>query len=134
VAPEEFRPCDFDSVRNLVEEKLRPEAEKVDGGYEELLLELSDKRALCWRSKDAVLVLSLAPTSRGERDLFVRAMVSIGASTDAIDEHLPHVERIAKDLGAARIRFRTMRRGFERAVGSRWRVSHTEYVTDVESA
>jgi hypothetical protein len=127
-------PCDIDEVWPQVRARALPWLEGVDGGEAALLRECREKRAFCWRSAQAVLVLSLAPTPDGQLDLFVRTMVSFEPTTDAVDRVLPDLDRIAADLGAARIRFRTLREGWRRALSPRWRVAHVEYATDVRAS
>jgi hypothetical protein len=127
-------PCDIDEVWPRVRTRALPWLVGVDGGEDALLRECRERRAFCWRSAQAVLVLSLAPALDGKMDLFVRMMVSFNPTTDAVDTVMPDLDRIANDLGAARIRFRAARKGWDRALSQRWRLAHVEYVTDVSQS
>lgn len=123
-------PCEIDEVWHLVRDRALPWVSQASGGEEELLRECREKRAFCWRSAEAVLVLSLAPVPGG-LDLFVRAMVSFKPTEDAVERHMPMLDRIARDLGCKKIRFRSTRPGWVKALPDRWTVDHVEYATDV---
>ena len=105
--------------------------EGVPGGVTQFLKEVEEKRTILWCSDAAVVALSLVPSLSGELDLFCRVAVSYGPSRDAVSAHLPFLEKIARELGAKRIRFRSARRGWGRMLGSRWRMTHVEYETEV---
>lgn len=104
----------------------------VPGGKEELMQEVADGRTTCWRSHDGMLLLSLAPSPAGGLSLFVRAVVSIGVTTTAIGDHMPALHKMARDLKATTIRFRSQRAGWLRALPDDWRIAHVEYFTEVD--
>ena len=131
---QDFVPCEIDEVWDQIRDRAIPWLDKEAGEEQLLLRECREKRAFCWRSALAVLVLSLAPHPAGGMSLFVRAMVSFRPTRDAVTLHLPVVEQIARDMGCNSIRFRTVRDGWSRALPERWRVAHVEYVTDVSPA
>ncbi len=128
----EMRPCNIWDVWHRIREKVEPGLKETVGGVEAFMREIEQKQTTVWRSEEGVAVLSLVSQADGKVDLFCRLAVSFGPSHDAVATHLPFLEKVAKDLGATRIRFRTRRRGFERALPSRWHVAHVEYVTEVE--
>jgi len=59
--------------------------------------------------------------------------VSFNPSLNAVAHILPDLRRIASDLGAKSIRFRSARPGWLRtmSLGPGWKVSHVEYCTEV---
>jgi hypothetical protein len=126
-----LQPTNVDEVWPEVRGRASPWLTDSVGGEEELLREIREKRAFCWSSAQVVVVLSLSPMPDGSRDLFVRAVVGRGPSQDVVDTHLADVDKIARELGAKRIRFRSTRAGWLRSLDSRWTISHVEYVTEV---
>lgn len=130
----EMWPTTIEAVWPLVREKALPELQRSPGGAMALMEQCREGRATVWRGKEAVFVLSLAPNADGGLDLFVRMAVSLSPDADVIGTHLGFLQRVAFDLGADAIRFRTLRRGFERALGSQWTLAHCEYMTQVPRA
>ncbi len=128
----ELMPCDLKVVWPLIEAKLTPWLFNVPGGAGELFQEIADGRTTCWRSRDSVLVLSLVAAPGGVLNLFIRAAVSIGVTTTAIGDHMPALHKMAKDLKATAIRFRSQRAGWLRALPEDWQITHVEYVTQVQ--
>jgi hypothetical protein len=126
-----IRPGDIEQLWPKFRERALPWLDDREGGEAALLQEVRDKRAFCWCSKDAVVVLSLAPAADGGCDLFVRMAVSLHPTVDTFERYQPDIEKIATDLGAKRIRFRSTRGGWLRVLDSRWTVSHVEYVRDL---
>jgi hypothetical protein len=124
-------PCNIDDVWSLVRRRALPWLDPAEGGEKQFLEECRSGRSLAWRSQEVLVVLSLVPAHGREKDLFVRAMVSLAGSNDVGGSVLVDVEKIARDLGANRIRFRSARAGFLRALDSRWRVAFVEYAMDV---
>jgi hypothetical protein len=127
-----MRPLDIEEGWPLISRRAEPWLDGVPGGAQRLLQEIDDGRTILWASEDGVVGLSLLPSEDGKLDLFCRLAVSFSASRSAVSDHLPFLEKIARDLKASRIRFRSARRGWERALASRWHVAHVEYVTEVE--
>jgi hypothetical protein len=127
----ELVPCDLRLVWPQIEAKLLPWLFNVPGGVTELFQEIDEGRTTCWRSCDAVFVLSLVPAPAG-LSLFVRAMASPGVTTTAIGDHMPALHKMARELKATTIRFRSPRAGWLRALPEDWRVSHVEYFVKVE--
>ena len=125
-------PSTISEVWPLIQGRVFENLERVPGGAKALIDQCLDGRATVWRGKDAVFVLSLAPNPDGGVDLFVRLAVSLRADADVVGTHEPFLQKVATDLGASWIRFRSSRRGFERALGSHWAVAHVEYATKVE--
>ncbi len=85
-------------------------------------------RALCLISSDGVLVLNLLPDrfGRGELELFVRLAASWG-STGSIQRNDAHLDAIAKELGATRIVFQTIRPGMRKVLGAEWSIRYTAF-------
>lgn len=79
-----------------------------------------------------MVALSLVPDplEPGALDLFV--LIAVSLRDDAVSAYFPFVEKVARDLGARRIRFRSSRPGWCRSLSNRWRLSHVEYVTEVQ--
>lgn len=127
-----FHRCEVEKVWPLVRHRALPFLEGIAGGEDLFLRECRDGRVICFSTVDGFLALSLAPSPDGGNDLFVRMAVSFAPTTNAVEQHLPFVERVARDMKARTIRFRSARRGWERALTDRWSVAHVEYQTEVQ--
>lgn len=127
-----IRPATIGEVWPHIKDKVLADLEQTPGGPRALFTQCLDGRATVWMGKVAVFVLSLAPNPDGGVDLFVRLAVSLDSHADIIGTHEDFLRRVATDLGASSIRFRSTRRGFERALGSQWALAHVEYATKVE--
>jgi len=126
-----FHACEFEKVWPLVRHRALAWLAQTPGGEEAFLRECRDGRICCFSTVDGFLALSLAPSPGGGNDLFVRLAVSFAPTKNAVEEHLPFVERVARDMKAKSIRFRSARRGWERHLTDRWSVAHVEYQTEV---
>src|SRR5712671_3646156 len=104
-------PCDIETVWPQIEHRMVPWLEQEPGGVADLLQQVRDGRALCWRSYDTVFILALVP-SPGGVDLFIRAAASIQPTTDSAMRHMDALRDIAYELGANKIRFRSPRAGW----------------------
>jgi hypothetical protein len=124
-------PCDIDAIWPQIKDRMMPWLQAVPGGVQDLLQEIRDGRSLCWRSPDVVLVLSLVPAPGGTRHLFIRAAASFRPGEDALETHMPLLCRLAADLGATEIRFRSLRAGWLRRLTSGWNIAHVEYCCEV---
>jgi hypothetical protein len=128
-------PADLDflwpSIRTRAERWMRDEP----GGAEALFDECRERKAFAFCSHDGAMVLSLVP-SPGGWTLFVRLAVSFDGQ--AIDQarYEGFLDKIARDLGATRIAFRTRRRGWARNLSPAWRMQHVgnrvEHFRDVQ--
>jgi hypothetical protein len=125
-------PCNLRAHWPSIRERALPYLEGLEGGAEELLREFDDGRTTAWINDEAIAVLSLVPGPEGLH-LFVRAVVSFNPSLNAVAHVLPDLRRIASDLGAKSIRFRSARPGWlrTRSLGPGWTVAHVEYCTEV---
>lgn len=87
-----------------------------------------DGRALCMISDDGFMVLSLEPDAygTGELELFVRIAAAWGAR-GTIQRNDAHLDAIARELGAKRIVFRTLRPGMTKVLHPEWSVRYTEF-------
>lgn len=89
-------------------------------------------KALCVTSEDGFVVLSLVPDpyGTGELELFIRMAVSWGAR-GVIQRNDAHLDAIARELGAKRLVFRTLRPGMHKVLNPEWSVRHTEFARAV---
>ena len=55
-----------------------------------------------------------------------------GEGGGLLQAHLPQLERIARELGAATLVFRTRRRGFARLLDARWQLRALEYQLEIK--
>jgi hypothetical protein len=96
-----------------------------------LRLECRENRALCFASSDGVAVVTLVPNRlRNDLELVVLLAASVGPH-GAVEAYLPSIERVARDLGAARIVFRSRRRGWLRHLPEGWALREVTYVCEV---
>lgn len=99
-----------------------------DNAGDELRRECREGRALCFVSSDGVMVVNLLPDryGRGELELFVRMVASWGEK-GSIQRNDAHLDAIARDLGAVRIVFQTLRPGMSKVLGPAWSVRYIAY-------
>ncbi len=99
-----------------------------DNAGEDLRRCCREGTALCLISSDGVLVVSLHPDRYeiGELELFVRLAASWGKEA-AIQRNEAHLDAIAKELGACRLIFRTLRPGMAKVLLPEWKVRCTEF-------
>lgn len=96
-----------------------------------LRLECREGRALCFASSDGVVVVTLIPNRlRGDLELVVLLAASVGPH-GAVEAYLPEVEQVARDLGAARVVFRSRRRGWLRRPPPGFTLREVTYVCEV---
>ena len=88
--------------------------------------------ALCLTSDDGVLVISLQPDQygSGELELFVHMAVG-GGERGSIQRNDIHLDSIARELGATRLVFQTIRPGMHKVLNPEWKVRHTTFERDV---
>jgi hypothetical protein len=96
-----------------------------DNAGDDLRHECQEGRALCLISDDALLVVNLQGDRYGSGDLelFVRMAVARGEK-GSIQRNDAHLDSIARDMGAKRIVFNTMRRGMRKVLGPAWTIRH----------
>ncbi len=99
-----------------------------DNAGDVLRQECREGRALCFVSGDGVLIVNLLPDryGRGELELFVRLAASWG-ETGSIQRNDAHLDAIARDMGAVRIVFQTLRPGMSKLLSSAWSVRYIAY-------
>lgn len=104
-----------------------------DNAGHNLRLDCREGRALCLVSDDALLVVNLQPDryGSGELELFVRMAVARG-DKGSIQRNDAHLDLIARDMGAKRIVFNTVRRGMRRVLSPAWTVRHTVFERAVQ--
>jgi hypothetical protein len=103
-----------------------------DNAGEDLRRECREGRALCLTSDDGLVVVNLQPDRYGSGDLelFVRMAVSNG-EPGAIQRNDAHLDAIARDMGAKRLVFQTLRPGMHKVLNPMWKVRHTVFERDV---
>jgi hypothetical protein len=103
-----------------------------DNAGEDLRRECREGRALCLTSDDGLVVINLQPDRYGSGDLelFVRMAVSNG-EPGAIQRNDAHLDAIARDMGAKRLVFQTLRPGMHKVLNPMWKVRHTVFERDV---
>jgi hypothetical protein len=98
---------------------------------EDLRLECEAGRALCFASLDGVTIVTLVPNRwRKDHELFIWLAVSTGPH-GATEQYLPELEQVARDLGAARMVFRSSRPGWERKLPPNWKLREIEYACEL---
>ncbi len=99
-----------------------------DNAGDDLRRDCREGRALCLTSDDGLMVLSLQPDRYGSGDLelFVRMAVSNG-EPGAIQRNDAHLDAIARDMGAKRLVFHTLRSGMHRVLTPNWMVRYTAF-------
>jgi hypothetical protein len=92
-------------------------------------------KTLLVTSDDGFMVLSLEPDAygTGELELFIRMAASWG-ERGTIQRNDAHLDAIARELGAKRIVFHTLRSGMHRVLLPEWRVRYTVFERDVRDA
>ncbi len=78
------------------------------------------------------MVVTLQPDryGSGELELFVRMAVAKGEK-GSIQRNDAHLDAIARDLGAKRIVFQTIRPGMHKVLNPGWSVRHTVFEREV---
>lgn len=104
-----------------------------DNAGDDLRRDCREGRALCLTSDDGVMVIHLQPDRYGSGDLelFVRMAVS-NSESGAIQRNDAHLDAIARELGAKRLVFRTVRSGMHRVMTPHWKVRFTEFERAVD--
>jgi hypothetical protein len=79
-------------------------------------------------SADGVMVVSLQPDryGSGELELFVR-MAASWSERGSIQRNEAHLDAIARDLGATRLVFHTLRPGMHKVLNPEWRLRYTAF-------
>jgi hypothetical protein len=100
----------------------------VDNAGDDLWRECREGRALCLTSEDGLLVVSLQPSwdGSGTTELFVRMAVARG-SRGTIQRNEAHLDAIAREMGATKIAFHTLRRGMSKALNPAWAERYTAF-------
>lgn len=122
-----FRLVDIEAEWGQIEPLVKG-VDPSDNAGDDLRACCREGRALCLISDDGVMVLNLIPSrfGRGELELFVRLAASWG-ETGSIQRNDAHLDAIAKELGAVRIVFQTLRPGMRKALGPEWSVRYTAF-------
>lgn len=86
----------------------------------EALAEVRAGRALCFHGEPGTFVIGLGPGENpGTLEAFV--LLAVAARVGVFDESEPAVLAVARDLGAATVAFRSVRRGWARRLGPAWK-------------
>lgn len=103
-----------------------------DNAGDDLRRDCREGRALCLISNDGVLVLSLQPDRYGSGDLelFVRLAAS-WSERGSIQRNEAHLDAIARELGARKIVFHTLRPGMCKVLLPEWKVRYTAFERNV---
>lgn len=124
--------ADIAEVWPLLQELAPPAVDGHNVPIEYVAAEIAADRAMCLRSADGVLLLVLQPNYlRLDLELIVWVAASTGPP-GMIDRYLPVVERIAREVGAARMVMQSPRLGWLRVLPQRWRVTMVTYECEVE--
>ena len=118
--------CKADEVQSFIISRAPRFVDQDD--LDALVKDVREERSFAFRSEDTVVILALKPV-HGRLDLFVQLAVS-SRGDGAVSTYLPFVEKVARDLGAKKVRFRSKRPGWFRRLDARWRVSHVEFEMD----
>lgn len=126
-----LRPSDIDAewprIGALAEQVLAGD----DYSPDNLRQECRDGHALAFASSDGVVVVTLIPNRlRNDLELVVLLAASVGPH-GAVEAYLPEIEQVARDLGAARIVFRSRRLGWQRHLPAGWQLREVTYVCEV---
>ncbi len=99
-----------------------------DNAGDDLRRDCREGRALCLISDDRLLVVNLQPDryGSGELELFIRMGVSTG-ERGSIQRTEAHLDAIARDMGATRLVFQTLRPGMHKVLNPQWTVRHTVF-------
>ncbi len=99
-----------------------------DNAGHDLRSDCRDGRAICLISDDWLLVVQLQPDryGSGELELFVRMAVSKGEK-GAIQRDEAHLDAIARDMGANRIAFHTVRPGMQKVLPPDWKFGYAVF-------
>lgn len=83
---------------------------------------------MCLLSEDGLLVVTLQPDryGLGEFELFVRMAVAT-SEKGSIQRNDAHLDLIAREMGAVRIVFHTLRPGMHKVLGPAWNVRYTAF-------
>lgn len=113
-----------------------PLVEGVDPGDnagDDLRRDCREGRALCLISDDGLLVVTLQPDryGSGELELFVRMAASRG-ERGSIQRNEAHLDAIAKELGAKRLVFQTLRPGMHKVLSPAWAMRYTVFERAVQ--
>ena len=103
-----------------------------DNAGEDLRQDCREGRALCLISGDGVLVVNLQPDryGTGDLELFVRMAASWG-DRGTIQRNEAHLDAIARELGAKRLVFHTLRPGMSKVLMPEWSVAYTVFERNV---
>ena len=103
-----------------------------DNAGDDLRQRCREGLALCLTSADGLLVISLQPDryGSGELELFVH-MACADGERGSIQRNDVHLDAIARELGATRLVFQTIRPGMHKVLNPEWRVRHTTFERDV---
>lgn len=99
-----------------------------DNAGDELRQCCRDGKALCMISGDGFMVVSLETNAygTGELELFIRMAASWG-ERGTIQRNDAHLDAIARELGAKRIVFHTLRSGLHKVLCPEWAVRYTVF-------
>ena len=99
-----------------------------DNAGDDLRRDCREGRALCLISDDGLVVVTLQPDryGSGELELFVRMAVAQGEK-GSIQRNDAHLDAIARELGATRLVFHTLRPGMHKVLNPEWQVRYTAF-------
>lgn len=123
--------CDLADVWPVLQKLAPPAVDGHNASFEYVAAEIAAGRAQVVRNADGILLLALRPDFH-RKDLFLDVWVAISTGAHGmIERYLPEVQRIARDLGAARVVMQSPRLGWLRALPQRWRVTSVTYECEV---
>lgn len=103
-----------------------------DNAGEDLRRDCREGRALCLISNDGVMVVNLQSDryGTGDLELFVR-MAASWSERGTIQRNEAHLDAIARELGATRLVFHTLRPGMHKVLMPEWSVAYTVFERNV---
>ena len=126
-----FETADLSEVWPHLQALAPPAVGGHNASFEYVAAEIAAGRAVCLRGTDGILLLALEPDFRtSDLTLNVWVAVSTGAH-GMVERYLPECERVARDLGAARIVLQSPRLGWSRALPQRWLITSVTYACEV---
>jgi hypothetical protein len=104
------------------------DVDPMDNAGDDLRRDCREGRALCLTSDDGLMVVTLQPDryGSGALELFVR-MAAATSDRGTIQRNEAHLDAIAREMGATKIVFHTLRRGMHKALGPQWSVRYTAF-------
>lgn len=92
---------------------------------EEVYHKCRTKEAFLFVVPEGYIIVNEFKDDDGQKVLFLWA--AYGEGINLIKEYEQDIDELAKMIGASKVAFRTIRKGFERVLSDKWSVAHIEY-------